>query len=101
MKDYYEFETTPSEEPCQQLGPKYDQDLARKEARRTIDQIVRQFGEPPEGSRFSITSSPHEFGSYYSIRFKYDDNNEEHYKYLSNVDENWPKEYDNQECSTT
>jgi hypothetical protein len=94
MREHYDFDTTPSEEPCQQVGPNYNPTAARKEARRTIDQIVSLFGQPPEGSALKIASNPHDFGSYLSIRFIYDDESEDHSNYLNKIDDNWPKEYD-------
>jgi hypothetical protein len=96
MLDYYDFDTVPYEVTPQQLGPDYDPQKARKEARTTVNQLIRTFGEPPFGSRFKIVSNPHEFGNYYSIQFVYNDENEETCDYLAKVENDWPNDWDKQ-----
>ena len=95
MRDYYEFETTPSEEPCQSLGRNYDQVMARKEAKTLIKQLERMF-TIPEGSFFKVKSDTHEFGDYYSIHYVFDTDDITHIDFCDELDENFPQHWDEQ-----
>jgi hypothetical protein len=94
MRDTYEFETTPTNENCQQLGKNYDQALAKLEAKTLVKQLERQFPEQPEGVYYRIRSNPHDFGSYYSVQFVYDDEDQNHCSFLNKLEENFPELWD-------
>ena len=96
MSDYYEFETTPYEENCQQLGPNYDSTMAKLEAKTLIEQLERQFPEQPDGAYYIIKSNPHDFGYYYSVRLVYDDYDQNHQQFVNKVENKFPKNWDEQ-----
>lgn len=92
----YEFETTPLDEQCAQLGNEnYSRDSIL-ECRVLQRQLIRQFGEPPEGSCFYRKSSAHDFGAYHELVFKFDEDNEEHMTYFLRVDKGFPYEWDDE-----
>jgi len=94
MREFYDFDTTPYEVTGQMLGPNYDPVKAREEARETIKLLCRKFGQPPFGSVLKIASNAHDFGNYYSIRFVFNNADEEHIEYMNLRDNNWPKDWD-------
>jgi hypothetical protein len=97
MRDFYDWETVPYEVECQQIGPEYDPIKAREEARETIKLLCRKFGTPPFGSLLNVHSNPHDFGSYLSIRYVFNDVDDGHIEYLNRVENNWPKDWDDTE----
>jgi eukaryotic-like serine/threonine-protein kinase len=52
MTDYLELGPCPCDEDCEQLGANYDHGRARLECRVLRDQLIRQFGPPPEGAYY-------------------------------------------------
>jgi hypothetical protein len=97
MRDFYDWDTTPYEVEGQMLGSNYDPIKAREEARETIKLLCRKFGVPPAGSLLKVHANPHDFGSYYSIRFIFNDADDDHLEYLNRVENNWPKDWDDSE----
>ncbi len=74
MMDYLDLGPTPVEEGCEQVGtPSYDPILARAECAAYIAQLKREFGPPPEGARLSISTNPHDFGTYHEVVVRFDD----------------------------
>lgn len=76
MRDYIDIGSTPANEDCEQLGPNYDAQKARKECRAFIHQILRELGPEPEGANLAIKSNPHDFGTYLEVVCYFDDKNE-------------------------
>ncbi|MDE1971508.1 MAG: hypothetical protein KGI50_08110, partial [Patescibacteria group bacterium] len=54
----------------------------------------RQFGEPPEGTRITVKSHPHDFGSYRSVAVVYNPDDETSVQYAYNVECNVPANWD-------
>jgi hypothetical protein len=78
----------PSEEQCAQVGPdiNYDgQALNRLECAAYIQALKNKFGNPPDDSRFVIHGNPHDFGTYYEVRFRFDPDNSDHASYAELV----------------
>lgn len=96
MLDYIHLsQTTPCNEPCAQVGEENYMTNARIEAHVYLDQLRRTFGENPHGSFFKMVRCPHDFGTYLDIRFYYDDEDQRHVRYMSNVEsgcETWDPE---------
>ena len=64
----------PCEEVCVFVTNRQDYMRAmRFEVGTFRDQLIRQLGEPPEGAYFKVQSNPHDFGTYYSLEFMYDE----------------------------
>jgi hypothetical protein len=96
MIDYLELGPSPCDEDCEQLGTNYDPARARLECRVLRDQMIRQFGPPPEGAYYKIRSNPHDFGTYYELAIFYDEHNEEAVAYAFNVERQYPQVWDAQ-----
>jgi hypothetical protein len=87
MLDYIHLsQTTPCNEPCAQVGEENYMTNARIEAHVYLDQLRRTFGENPQGSFFKVVRCPHDFGTYLDIRFYYDDEDQQHVRYMSDVE---------------
>lgn len=88
MRDFMEFECTPSNESCVQVDPSSDYMPAmREEARRMIELLNGRF--PDLEGEFRIARANHDFGSYIEIRFYYDET-ERGYAEMNFVESNWP-----------
>lgn len=73
-----ELGPTPPAESCQQIGTDtYDPQAARAECQRYIRALEHHLGAPPQGARWTITRNAHDFGTYYEVALRFDDNNEE------------------------
>jgi hypothetical protein len=87
MMDYIHLSaTTPHGESCAQVGNDHYMQNAKLEAHAYINQLRRTLGENPVGSRFAITKCPHDFGTYLDIKFFYDDEDQRHVIYMSQVE---------------
>jgi hypothetical protein len=88
MRDHYDLgTTTPSDEDCVPVktGTNY-MPAMRKEAQRMIN-LCRLIW--PE-TLFRIHSNDHDFSSYLTIEIVYDDNDEEAWDQINEVESNWP-----------
>lgn len=70
--EWLELDPTPANEPCQQVGPKYNRQLAFIEAKIFVRQLQEQF---PNHCDIEYRIKTHTSGdySYYEIRIVYDD----------------------------
>lgn len=93
--DYIDLGSTPSEEPCTQLGAGYDPLIACAECQRYINQLRKQFGTEPFGSHFIISSNHHDFGTYYEVVIQFDADDAEQVKWALNVEANLPAKWAN------
>ena len=93
--DHYDTVTsTPHEEPCAQLGRAGYEARARLECRALIGQLRRELGEPPDGSYFRLAGNPHDFGTYYTVRYHYDPADAAHRAYMHRLDDGLPARWD-------
>jgi hypothetical protein len=81
--DRVEIGCTPYEEDCAQVGARdYDYaKVARHECKAYIAALRKVYGTEPEGAYLSIKSNAHDFGSYYEVVCRYEENNAEAAKY--------------------
>lgn len=87
MTDYiYLSATTPGDESCAQVGSNDYMKNSKMEAHAYIRQLIRTFGENPEGTRFTLAYCPHDFGTYIDIKLFYDDENQDHLDYMNLVE---------------
>ena len=86
----------PSDENCQQVGtPTYDALTAREECQRYITLLRELFGLEPIGARLVITSNPpHDFGTYFEVAVKYDDEVPRAVEYAFAVKKDLPTTWD-------
>jgi len=94
MTDTVSLGCTPAEEPCEQLGPHYDELHARQECRAFITQLRRVFGAEPFGARLRITSNAHDFGVYLEVECQFDADNERAAAYAYELEDRAPSKWD-------
>lgn len=95
-RDYLELSPTPVGESCEQLGPDYSRTRAMAECRAFLRQLRRLFGDEPEGARLSVSSNPHDFGTYHEVRVSYDEDSREAIDYAFRLEGNLPESWDRQ-----
>ena len=95
MKDYICLGPVPCDEECQQVGtPDYNPIAARNECSRYASQLLKKFGNPPEGARIGWKSFPHDFGNYMEVVVYYDDDLPESVKYAFGVESDQPSNWE-------
>ncbi len=67
MRDFFTIGPTPREESCAYVGEPDYEEKALAQCRRFIGLLRQTFGLEPDGTRLSIKSFPHDFGTYYSV----------------------------------
>jgi len=96
MRDYINIGSSPYDEQCAQVGtPDYHEKVAR-ECRAYKRQLIRQFGEPPEGAALAIKSFPHDFGTYHEVVCYYDTEIEGSKEYAFKLESDGPSNWDEQ-----
>ena len=94
--DYVSIGSSPAEESCAQVGSDNYSELSRKECNAFVKQLIRQFGQPPEGARFTVKSFPHDFGSYKEVCVVYADHIEEAAEFAYKVENESPAQWDDE-----
>lgn len=94
--EHYDLGPVPADETPEQLGKGYNSRKARFEVQVFIRQLIRTFGEPPEGCRLRVGSNLHDFGTYYEARIIYDSQNQSHCEYVNKLDSEYPEEWDSE-----
>jgi hypothetical protein len=92
--DYMEFDTAPSEEKCASVGEDNYYIKAKMEYDALVNQIKQIFGLVPETVSFRFKGCPHDFGTYYQLMIKYDENNEAAEEYIYKIENEFPKFWD-------
>lgn len=73
MREYIIIGSSPSEEPCVQIGePDYGY-RAQQECLRFMRLIRDTVGPAPEGARLAVKANRHDLGTYYEVVCYYDD----------------------------
>ena len=73
MRDYISIGSSPSEEPCAQVGTDNYPTQSSRECLVFKHQLERMFPNPPEGAYLSVKAFPHDFGTYREVVCYYDD----------------------------
>lgn len=94
MRNYLEFGTTPTHEPCAQVGSGNYTEKAIIEYKALLGQIKRQYAIIPEGVRFKRASCGHDFGTYYEMRVYWSDEEEQDFVYR--LEDEFPMEWDSE-----
>jgi len=84
----------PCDEDCAQVGSDDYYNRSRKECNVFINQLIRQFGQPPENTRFKIKSNPHDFGTYHEVVVIFDEQDDKSIDYAFNVEKSANTEWD-------
>lgn len=88
--DYLEIGPTPAYENCEQLGPNYNPERAKQECREFLQDIRDALGPEPLGTRLCVRSNIHDFGIYYEVAVKYEDDIPEAFEYALKVESEAP-----------
>jgi hypothetical protein len=94
MRDYVSIGSSPVDEECAQVGSADYYERSRKECGAFKRQLVRIFGEPPEGAMLVTKTFPHDFGEYREVCVNYDDESEEALKYAFELEGSTPEKWD-------
>jgi len=97
MRDTLTIGPVPSHEDCEQLGADYNPTRARQECQQFIAAIVRECGEEPDGATLVVTSNPHDFGTYYEVGVRYEEDNEAAVDYAFRVESEAPTEWSDED----
>lgn len=97
MTEQIELGPVPCNEDCAQAGTENYPARARVECETYRAQIRRVLGSEPSGATLVIKSFPHDFGSYFEVCCRYQDNNETASNYAWSADghpglQNWDAE---------
>ena len=96
MSDRLEIGATPYGENCAQVGSDDYHERAKKECAAFRNQLIRMFGEPPNGARVVVTSSPHDYGTYHEIAVRYDSNLPAALEYALKLEGECPEHWDSE-----
>jgi hypothetical protein len=94
VMDSLELASAPVGEECAQLGSDGYYERAKKECNAFIRQLRREFGNEPVGARLYIKSNPHDFGNYYEVACKFDENCQEATEYAFDLEARLPENWD-------
>lgn len=92
-RDYEVIGSTPHGEDCAQVGSQDYFARAMKECRAFQDQIRRLNPEIPM-EMIWIKSFPHDFGTYHEVCFVFDHGIEQHWEWMSKIEDNIPEYWD-------
>lgn len=92
--DYLTLGPTPGEENCAGVGCTNYAFKARKECTAYLEQLIRQFGQAPEGTNFRIKNHPHDFGTYMEVAIEYNTDVAGALEFALKVENNLPGEWD-------
>lgn len=84
----------PLEEDCAQVGSDGYYERSRVECRAYINQLKRQFGEPPTGGSLKILACPHDFGTYHEVIAIFNEIYPDSCKWAFEIEENLPMRWD-------
>lgn len=106
MREYFTLGSSPSDEPCAQVGSSDYSRQMRMETRALINQLERLHPVPmdsdPNFSSASFTpyysckSFPHDFGSYHEVCAIYDDSHRPSVEWAMEAENIFPESWDSQ-----
>ncbi len=94
--DYLNIGPSPASEDCAQLGKPDFYEQAKKECQAFKAQLIRAFGEPPQGARIASKAFQHDFGTYYEVVCYYQEDLEEAVDYAFKLENEMPEVWDEQ-----
>jgi hypothetical protein len=95
MIDYVFIGPTPCEEECAQVGEENYAERGRAECKRFIELIRKTVGAEPEGAALVVKGEQSEFGTYFEVAVRYDDNIRQAIDYAYKVEEQAPMYWEN------
>ncbi len=78
--------SSPCGEHCAHLGSENYEKRAKKECKAFREQIIRVYGTGSLGCCLFISNNPHDFGTYYSVDIRYDDEDDVGINYFLDIE---------------
>ena len=94
MIDYVFIGSSPSGEPCAQVGSENYHMKAQLELRAFINQLRRAFGVEPSGALLKVKKQQHDFGEYAEVVCYYNDTLQESVDYAMRCESECPEYWD-------
>jgi hypothetical protein len=94
--DYISIGSTPANESCAQVGTDNYTKRAKKECLAYKNQLERSFKDSPDGCWLSIKGFPHDFGTYYEVIVRYDENDEKATEFAYKMEGESPADWDDE-----
>lgn len=94
MRDYIHIGPVPAGESCAQVGEVDYTIKSIKECKRFIEQLKRQFGEPPTKAQLETKTFQHDFGEYKEVVCYFDDEDKDSVEYCFMIEGNSPEEWE-------
>jgi hypothetical protein len=94
--DYLTLGSTPCNEDCAQVGTDNYVVRAKKECTAYKNQLERHFQNFPDGCYLTIKGFPHDFGTYYEVIVRYDENDEASSEFAYDMESNSPVNWDDE-----
>lgn len=85
--DFDLLSTAPPEESCVEVGSNGD---PVAEGNRYIKLLIAMLGNPPKDSYFKVKANSHDFGTYYTVAYYFDDENQFHINYMKRIENDGP-----------
>lgn len=100
MKQILTLSSVPADEPCAQVGTEGYDDIARRECHVFKEQLMRlyrtyQGSDLPPECRLVVKTMDHDFGCYYEVVIKFDDDNKRAVDAAYWLENNVPVNWDN------
>ncbi len=76
--------------PAEETPVEGDIGAAKTEGRRYINLLVKVLGPPPTDSQLKVRTNLHDLGSYVSVVYFFDDEDESHIEYMRRLDGEGP-----------
>lgn len=92
--EYLELSSAPYEEECVQVSSKIDYLQAQRAECYIFKRMLERQFPPPQGAYFSVKPNQHDFGTYYEVVVKYE--NEEGENFAYDMEENIPAKWDDE-----
>lgn len=94
--DYIEFDTSPTDEDCVQVSRTVDYyDNMKAEAIRFRNMLTDIFPDAP--GFFKIKTNEHDYGPYLEVRYVFDDNEDDGWKWANFIESNLPQTWNDTE----
>lgn len=93
-REYMDFDLTPCDEECAQVGRDDYRRVSREEYTAMLAFIERTFGATPVGVSTTCKANAHDFGTYYQLRMYYDDEDAICTGYVYKVESELPPMWD-------
>ncbi len=94
MKDFITIGPVPAGEPCVQVGDENYRETSKIECSAFINQLKREFGNPPPKAGLRVKAFNHDLGQYREVVCYYEIEDEESKEYCFRLESEVPEHWD-------